>query len=85
MNMLWFSAWNADRVTNWNLYCRAPSSRWNAAICASLRCLRQLNEGEQLYASSLRGYFAWIAWANFVASARSGFDVSNQSKSAYGA
>ena len=48
MNMLWFSAWNADKVTNWNLYCRAPSSRWNAAICASPKCLRQLNEGEQL-------------------------------------
>src|SRR5439155_688141 len=58
---------------------------WNEATCASLRCLRQLNEGEQLYASILPGYFAWIAAANLVASARSGFDVSNQSRSAYGA
>src|SRR2546425_11201129 len=61
--MLWFSAWNADRVTNWNLYFRAPSSFWNAATWASVRCLRQLNEGEQLYASILPGYFAWIAAA----------------------
>src|SRR2546429_530673 len=34
--MLWFSAWNADRLTNWNLYFRAPSSFWNAATWASV-------------------------------------------------
>src|SRR5262249_35861804 len=48
-------------------------------------CLRQLNDGEQLYASSLPGYSAWIASANERASSRSGVEVSNQSTSAYGA
>jgi len=63
--MLWFSAWNADRVTNWNLYFRAPSSFWNAATWASRQMLAPVNDGEQLYASILPGYFAWIAAANF--------------------
>ena len=40
---------------NWKRYPIAASSRWNAAIWSSLRCLRQLNDGEQLYASSLPG------------------------------
>ena len=44
-----------------------------------------MNDGEQLYASSLPGYSEWIASANSLASSRSGVAVSHQSMSAYGA
>jgi hypothetical protein len=62
-----------------------PSSRWNFAIVPSSRCFFQLNEGEQLYASSWSGYSALIASANVRATSRSGFEVSIHSRSEYGA
>ena len=43
------------------------------------------NDGEQLYASSLSGYFLRIASANDLANARSGLPVSHQMRSAYAA
>ncbi len=72
-------------VTNWNLYPSAPSARWKSAISASLRFLRQLKEGEQLYASILPGNCAWMPAAKARASSRSGVEVSHQMRSAYGA
>src|ERR1043166_9556096 len=80
-----FSAAKPDSVANWNLYPIAPSSRWNAASWLSVRWRFQLNDGEQLYASSLPGYSRRIASENCFASARSGLAVSNHSMSAYGA
>src|ERR1044072_7793995 len=80
-----FSAWKPDSVTNWNLYPIAPSSLWNEASWLSVRWRFQLNDGEQLYASSLPGYSRRIASENCFASARSGLAVSNHSMSAYGA
>src|SRR5207237_10841981 len=56
---------------------------WKPASWGALRWRFQLNDGEQLYANSLPGYSLWIASANCLASARSGFAVSNHSMSAY--
>jgi hypothetical protein len=66
-NIEWFSAWKPASVMNWNAYPIAPSSRWNRSMSPSSRCRRQLNDGEQLYASSLSGNRAWIASANSLA------------------
>eukprot|EP00955_Chlamydomonas_euryale_P016274 173928-Chlamydomonas_euryale.AAC.2 len=63
----------------------AAMSRWKLAICASDSFFFQLNDGEQLYASSLPGYAAWIAAANSRASSMLGSLVSNHSRSAYSA
>src|SRR3989442_13199261 len=62
-----------------------PSSFWNAAIWALVRCFFQLKDGEQLYASSLRGNLACTASAKQRASSMSGFEVSNHKRSAYSA
>src|SRR3989441_7616799 len=62
-----------------------PSSFWNAAIWALVRCFFQLKDGEQLYACSLRGNLACTASAKQRASSMSGFEVSNHKRSAYSA
>ncbi|CFO09274.1 Uncharacterised protein [Bordetella pertussis] len=51
----------------------------------SSRFFFQLNEGEQLYASSLPGNWRWTASANLRAYSRLGVEVSHQIRSAYGA
>jgi hypothetical protein len=63
----------------------APISSWKLAISASESFFFQLNEGEQLYASSLPGNFSWMASANSFACSRSGVEVSHHTTSAYGA
>jgi hypothetical protein len=55
------------------------------AIVDSSRCFFQLKDGEQLYASSLLGNSFLIPSAKRFACARSGVDVSHQTRSAYGA
>ena len=54
-------------------------------MVASSRWRFQLNDGEQLYASSLPGNLACTASANSCASSRSGVLVSTHSMSANGA
>src|ERR1043166_946061 len=81
-NIAWFKAWNPAKVTNWNLYPIAASSRWNLAMLRSSRFFRQLNDGEQLYASILPGNPACTPSAKRRASARSGVAVSHQRRSA---
>ena len=54
-------------------------------MVASSRFFFQLNDGEQLYASSLPGNCLRIASANLFANARSGLPVSHHTMSAYGA
>src|SRR5438445_304419 len=80
-----FSAWKPARVTNWNRYPMSASSRWNCAIVSRSSFFLQLNEDEQLYASSFPGNRAWTASAKVLASSRSGPDVSHHKRSAYGA
>ena len=54
-------------------------------MVASSRFFFQLNDGEQLYASSLPGNCLRMPSANCFACARSGVEVSHQTRSAYGA
>ena len=63
-------------------YVIRDESRWKLAISPSERWRLQLNDGEQLYASSLPGKAPWIACANVAASSMSGVEVSNHSRSA---
>src|SRR5579864_6382176 len=77
-NMLRFRAWKPASVTNWNLYPIAASSVWNRAIVVSSSFFFQLNDGEQLYASSFPGYSACTASAKRRASSRFGSEVSPQ-------
>ena len=70
---------------NWNLNPIAASSFWNFAMVLSSRCLRQLNDGEQLYANIWSGCSALTASENLRAISRSGVPVSIQIKSANGA
>src|SRR5213592_2033109 len=77
-------AYNCSPSFNWKRHLNEAqlASFQKEASCASFRWRFQLNDGEQLYASSFPGYSLWIASANCFASARSGFAVSNQSMSA---